>query len=238
MSKNEIENMTLKDLPLQERPRERLAKYGSGYLSNTELLAIIFGSGVKGESVLNLAQRLLKHFGSLSSVLNASYSELTSIKGIGKAKACQLMASFEIAKRSRIEDSMFEQNRASALSLSDSKLATKVLREQIDDYDVEHFFVLLFDIRNRLLRIEKVTKGILTASLVHPRETFASAIKNKAAKILIAHNHPSGDSKPSEEDIKITKRLKDAGVIIGIHVVDHIIITKNSFFSFKDEGMI
>lgn len=238
MDKNKIETFTLKDLPLQERPRERLAKNGAGYLSNTELLAIIFGSGVKGESVLNLAQRLLKHFGSLSSVMNASYNELIGVKGIGKAKACQLIASFEVAKRSRIEDTMGEQNRVSTLSLSNSTTATNVLRENIDDYEIEHFFVILLDIRNRLIRLEKVSKGTLTASLVHPRETFGIAIKNKAAKIIIAHNHPSGDSSPSDEDIKMTKRLKDAGVIIGINVVDHIIFTKNSFFSFKDEGLL
>lgn len=238
MNKNINESISLKDLPVQERPRERLEKNGAGYLSNTELLAIIFGSGVKGESVLILAQRLLKHFGSLPAVLNASFNELTAIKGIGNAKACQLLASFEIAKRARIEDSLIEQKRSASLSLSTAKSATKILREYIDDYNIEFFFVILIDIRNHLIGIEKISKGTLTASLVHPRETFAYAIKNKAAKIIIAHNHPSGDHNPSDEDIKVTKRLKDAGTIIGITVVDHLIVTKNSYFSFKEEGMI
>lgn len=235
---NSADNFTIKDLPLQERPRERLIKYGSGYLSNSEILAIILRSGSKGETVIALAQRLLKTFGSLNELMEASYQELIAVKGIGAAKACNLIACFEVAKRSNLELKGNELKRLSRSAINSSEDCILTLREWIQDYTVEQYFVLLMDVRNRVIGVEKVSLGILTASLVHPRETFYNAIKKKAAKIIIAHNHPSGDVSPSDEDIKITKRIAESGVLLGITVLDHLIVTKTSYFSFKDQGLI
>ena len=231
-------SFTLNDLPASDRPRERLKSSGPQALSNLELLALIMGRGIKGESVMVTSQKLLSYFGSLKSVLEASLEDLQQIRGLGPAKASQLIACFEIARRIANEDFLAETERLKRETVRSPDDAVKLIRSQITDFNKENFYVLSFDTRNRFIGLDKVSQGTLTASLVHPRETFESAIKKHAAQIMIAHNHPSGGTDPSEEDVKITKRLSEAGKIMGIELLDHIILTKQSFFSFKEEGLI
>lgn len=230
--------LTVHDIPHEERPRERLKDLGAEKLSSHELIAIILGSGMKGESVLNLSQRLLSEFGSLKNVFNASMQDLLEIKGIGKAKASQLIACFEIAKRVIKDTIKEEREKNESKSVITPEEAVDIIRNKIVDYNKEQFMVISFDTRQKVIGIDTSTNGTLTASLVHPRETFECAIKRHAASILAAHNHPSGNPEPSEEDIKITKRLTEAGKIIGIELLDHIIVTRSSFFSFKEKGML
>ena len=236
--KNTSKSFTVHDLPLNDRPRERLKSSGPGALSNVELLALIMGRGIKGESVMDTARKLLSHFGSLKNVLEATLEELTQIRGLGPAKASQLVACFEIARRIAKEDIESESERLNSDAITNPLDAAKLVRSHITDFSKENFFVISLDTRNRLIAIEKVSLGTLNASLVHPRETFESAIRKHAAQIMIAHNHPSGGTEPSEEDLKITKRLYDAGKIMGIDLLDHIIVTKHNYMSFMERALI
>jgi DNA repair protein RadC len=238
-TKEEInKSFTIRDLPKEERPRERLVAVGAVNLGSEELLSIILLTGFKGESVINISRNLLVKFGSLKNILEASLQDIKTIKGIGLAKACQLMACFEIFRRiKRLEkqENYFNSNRDAVVK---PEMAAEYLRSKILNFDREHFLVMSFDVRNRLISIDEVSSGTLTASLVHPRETFESAIRNHAAQIIVGHNHPSHDTEPSEDDIKITKRLYDAGKIMGIELIDHIIVTETEYSSLKNKGII
>ena len=238
-TKEEInKSFTIRDLPKEERPRERLISVGAVNLGSEELLSIILLTGFKGESVINISRNLLIKFGSLKNILEASLYDIKTIKGIGLAKACQLMACFEIFRRiKRLEkqENYFNSNRDAVVK---PEMAAEFLRSKILNFDREHFLVMSFDVRNKLISIDEVSSGTLTASLVHPRETFESAIRNHAAQIIVGHNHPSHDTEPSEDDIKITKRLYDACKIMGIELIDHIIITETEYSSLKNKGII
>lgn len=226
------------DLPAEERPRERLLKFGPQVLSSQELLAIIISSGVSGMPATTLAQNLISRYGSLGNLSEISAEEIKNqIKGIGPAKIARLKACFEIARR--IEN----EKKEISLSNKDKKItspqvAYTMIKKYLLDYRKEHFFVVSLNPRNRIIGIDEISKGTLEASLVHPRETFEAAIRRGAAKIIIAHNHPSDDPEPSEDDIAITKRLKEAGLVLSIELIDHIVVCKNSFFSFKEKGLI
>ncbi len=231
--------VTIHDLPASERPRERLISKGAVSLSTPELLSIILGSGTKGDSVFSVSQRILKMFGSLFRIQNASMEDLVSIRGLGTAKAAKLKACVEIARRMNLEEKVHEESEAMKRRNNDSITSPDKLhdlvRARITQFSKEHFFVISLDTRNNLIGIDEISVGTLTASLVHPRETFESAIKRHAAKIIISHNHPSGETDPSDDDLKITKRLSEAGRIMGIEVLDHIIITKTGYLSFKEQ---
>ena len=231
-------SFTLHDLPKEERPRERLRSVGVENLSSLELLALILGRGIKGESVMVTAQNLITKFGSLKKILEASFQDIVDIKGIGPAKASQILACLEISRRVKKQDSDENRIKASREPIIKPDVAAELLRNEILNYDIEHFFVLSFDVRNKLISINEASTGTLTASLVHPRETYEFAIRNHAAQIIVGHNHPSCDPEPSEDDIKITKRLYDAGKIMGIELIDHIIVTKDSFKSLKNLGIL
>ena len=224
-------SFTIHDLPNEERPRERLIKFGEQALSVQELLQVILGRGVAGESVAAMAQKLLTQFGSLQKLAEASIEELSSIKGIGLAKATQLKAVFEIGHRISAQTPSYKSK-----ELTDPKKAYKLIKNKLKDYHKEHFYIIALNSRNH--SIAEISVGSLNASIVHPREVFAEAIKNKAASVIFAHNHPSGDPEPSEEDLAITKRLAEAGKILGIEIVDHIIAGKSGYFSFKEKEMI
>jgi len=232
----EKNNFTVRDLPKSERPRERLKSLGADKISSQELLAVILGKGIKGESVLVTVQKLIQHFGNLQNILEASLEDLMKIRGIGFAKACQLIASFELSKRLLKENIEMEKERVKKNAITSPSEIVKFIQSEIEDYSKEHFFVISFDVRNRILGIDKTSKGTLSASLVHPRETFESAIRRHAAQIIVAHNHPSGDCEPSEDDIRITKRLYEAGKIMGIELLDHIVVTKDNYTSLKDKN--
>lgn len=225
-------SFTIHDLPLAERPRERLRKFGVEALSAQEILSLILGRGVAGESVMVTGQRLLSQFGSLKGLAAASIEELSQVKGIGPAKASQIKAAFELANRleghSEARDKTVVKTPEDVANVAGGRLKGK---------KKEHFLVLLLDTRGQLIRTAEISVGSLDSSIVHPREVFKEAISASAASVIFVHNHPSGDSEPSEDDIKLTKRLADAGEIMGIDVLDHIIISEKKPISLKRQGL-
>lgn len=227
-------SFTVHDLPVSERPRERLQKYGAESVSIQELLAIILGRGIAGESVLLTAQKIITHFGDIHAVAQASLEDLQSIHGLGFAKACQLKACFEIARRIGIPKQADIKN----TQLQSPPSLFQLIREHIHEYSKEHFLVISLDTRNCFIAIDTVSIGTLNASLVHPREVFDKAIRRHAAHVIVAHNHPSNNPDPSFEDIEITKRLVNAGTVLGIKVIDHIIVTQKDYISLREKNIM
>ena len=222
--------MKIKDLPKSDRPREKLIAKGAENLKDPELLAILLRTGKVGKNVIEIASQILGKY-SKKRLLQMTYEDLSKISGIDSAKATTLLAAFELSKR--------------ALEVNDTNLPTIVTPKdvvaQLTDLrhnKKEHFVALYLNARNQLVHKETISMGTLNANLVHPREVFEPAVRYLAAQVVIAHNHPSGDPKPSDADLEITKRLAEAGKMMGIEVVDHIIVTKNSFLSFKEEHLI
>lgn len=226
-------SFTVHDLPLSERPRERLLKHGIEALSVQELIALILGRGVKDESVMVTAQKLVSQFGNLNNLAKASIEELTEIKGIGPAKAAQIKAAFELGKR--LEDYSDEGSKTTVKSPED---AIKAVKLQLKGKKKEHFLALSLDTRNHLIDTHQISIGSLDSSIVHPREVFKDAISDSAASVIFVHNHPSGDPTPSEDDIKLTKRLAEVGQIMGIDVLDHIIICDKDYLSMKAKDLL
>ncbi len=218
-------SMSLKNLPLDERPRERLARLGPESLSTSELLAILIGSGQKNKSVLVLAGELLSHFGSLRALVQAPLQDLQMIKGIGEAKAIQLKAAFALLQK-------MEAAPSPQILLTPSQIF-RLIHPEMAHQKIEVLMVLLFDVKRALLHKEIIAKGTLTELLLHPREVFHLAIRHHAHSLVVAHNHPSGDPTPSKQDIEITQILKAAGRVVGIELSDHIIVGRESYFSFS-----
>jgi len=225
-------SFTIHDLPLSERPRERLQKLGVEALSAQEILAVILGRGVAGESVMVTAQRLLSQFGNLKGIANASVEELSQVRGIGLAKAAQIKAAFELANRLGGYPEAGERP-----IVKTPEDVVSLVRARLRGKKREHFLALLLDTRNQLIKVSEISIGSLDTSIVHPREVFKEAISASAASVIFVHNHPSGDPEASEDDIKLTKRLAEAGEIVGIEVLDHIIIGGKKFLSLKREGL-
>ncbi|MBI4342684.1 MAG: DNA repair protein RadC [Candidatus Omnitrophica bacterium] len=222
--------LTVLDLPRSERPRERLTRLGAESLSEQELLACLLGRGIAGESVLVSARRLLAAFGSLRGIAEASVERLCAVRGIGPAKAVQLKAAVEVARRVAPGD-------AGDRPVVDSvEAAAALLRPHLLDKPKEHVVALLLDNRHRLIRLAPIAVGSLSASLVHPRELFKEAIAASAAAVLVAHNHPSGDPEPSAHDLELTRRLAAAGELLGIEVVDHLIVAAQGVVSLRASG--
>ena len=217
-------SFTVNDMPKAERPRERLQKLGAEALSVQELLALVIGRGVAGRSVMTIAQELMARFGNAGRISEATAEELSMVKGVGPAKAAQLKACFELGKRKELETEYGYED----YDIKNPQIVAKVIRTHIKDMKKEHFMLMALNTRNKIIRIDNISVGTLNASLVHPREVFNKAIAHAASSVVIAHNHPSGDPEPSEEDLKITRRLVDAGRILGIEVLDHIIIGKHT----------
>lgn len=226
-------SFTVHDLPLSDRPRERLFKLGSEALSAQEILELILGRGTKGESVMVTAQKLLSQFGNLKNLASASIEELRQIKGIGPAKAAQIRAAFELSKR--LEDLPGE---AAKITVKSPEDVIKTARTLLKGKKKEHFLILCLDTRNHLIKTNVVSIGSLDCSIVHPREVFKEAISSSASSVIFIHNHPSGDPTPSDDDIKMTKRLIEAGEIIGIDVLDHIVICDREHLSMKAKNLI
>jgi len=226
------DSFTVHDLPLNERPRERLFKLGSEALSAQEILSLILGRGIKGESIMMTSQKLLSRFGNLKGIANASIEELTQTKGIGPAKAAQIKAALELSKR--LEADVGEKPKPVLKSPED---VAAVMRSKLKGKKKEHFWVLCLDTRNKLINWKQVSIGSLDTSIVHPREVFKEAVSSSAASVIFVHNHPSGDPEPSKEDIELTKRLVKAGEIIGIDVLDHIIVCDKSYLSLKAKNL-
>jgi len=223
--------MKVCDLPVTDRPLYRLDAFGGNYLSVVELLSLLIGT----DNSIAIAQQLIFKFKTLDAMKGASAQQLQCIKGIGKAQAGRIIACFQIANR-LIMFPTNEPKKTNAIT-SPSELYEQI-KGKISNHFKEHFYVCSLDIRNNLIAIDECSVGTLTASLVHPREVFEVAIKRHSASIILSHNHPSGEVDPSEDDLKITKRLVDAGKVMGIEVLDHLIITQNSYLSFKEKYLI
>ena len=217
-------SFTLHDLPKEERPRERLVKFGEQALSAQELLQLILGRGIAGESVAVTAQKLLTQFGSLQKLSEASIEELSSVKGIGLAKAAQIKAAFEIGHRLATQALPYKSK-----ELTNPEKVFKFMRSKIKDYKKERLYAIALNTRG--WTVNEISVGALDSSMAHPREAFSEAIKSNASSVIFVHNHPSGNTEPSEEDVKLTKRLMKAGKLLGIKVLDHIIITTKDFRS-------
>jgi DNA repair protein RadC len=218
--------MKIKDISIENRPRERLEKHGSWALSDAEILAIILQKGTKNENVIDLSNRLISKY-DLSDLSRCSLNELQKIKGIGKAKACQIMALFEFNKRF-----MIPKNNNKPIKCA--KDVYEYIYPKLVNLDKEHFIVLHLDTKNRIIKEETVSIGTLNSSIIHPREVFKSAIKESANSVILVHNHPSGETEPSIEDKEITDKLFNAGELLSIKVLDHIIIGNEGFYSFKN----
>ena len=219
------------DLPRTERPRERLAAAGAGALSNGELLAILLRTGRAGKSVIHLAEELLADHGGIAGLLRASYDDLCGVRGIGPAKAAQLKAAVELGRRLV---AAAPEERPTINSPAD---AANMLMLDMGHLDQEHLKVILLDTRNRVMRIVEVYKGSLDTSLVRVGELFREAIRHNAAGIIVAHNHPSGDPSPSPEDLVLTRMVVEAGRLLSIAVVDHLVIGQQRFVSLKERGL-
>ena len=226
-------SFTVRDLPKPERPRERLQKLGPEALSSQELLALVIGRGIPKKSVMIIAQELLARFRNVKAISQATLEELSQIKGIGLAKAAQIKACFELGKREDLEPPDLVP-----FDIKNPEAVVKAIRASVQDKAKEHFKLILLNSRNRVIGISTISIGTLTTSLVHPREVFKEAIMHSAASVVLAHNHPSGDPDPSEDDLKITKKLVESGKILGIEVIDHIIIGKIDHYSFREKGLI
>jgi DNA repair protein RadC len=214
----------IRDLPKVDRPREKLVARGPSALSDLELLAILLGSGVRGQSVLHVAARILRRFS--GRLHHAGVDSLQSIRGLGEAKACQIAAAMELARR------CLSAERVTITSASDALPYVREIRRK----NQEHFLCISLSGANEVIASRIVTVGLLDSSQVHPREVFADPLTDRAAAVILAHNHPSGTLRPSPEDLALTERLVKSGELLGIRVLDHLIVTQDGYLSLKETG--
>ena len=224
--------VVIRDLPAQERPRERLQQYGAETLSNAELLAILLRVGTRGESALRMADRLLRDLDGLAGIARARLPQLSSQPGLGLAKGAQLLAAFEIGKRLAAS---VEQGRPTVSSARD---AAALVMEEMRYLDQECLVALFLDVRNQLIRKKTIMMGTATGSPAHPREIFREAVAHGAVNLIVLHNHPSGDPSPSRDDVALTQRLVEVGKLMGIPLVDHIVIGNGKHMSLRELGKI
>lgn len=221
----------LRDMPAQDRPRERLVQVGAQALSTTELLAITLRTGVGGENVVRLSERLLSNFGSLPGLARASLAELTSVKGIGPAKAVEIKAALEIGRRLM---AAAPEERSVVTSPAD---AANLLMSEMMYLEQENLRLILLDTRNKVLKTPTIYVGSLNTSVIRVGELFRAAIRENAAAFIVSHNHPSGDPAPSPEDVNVTRQIVQAGKLLDVDVLDHIIIGHQRFVSLRERGL-
>jgi|SRR3989339_76522 len=219
--------MKIFDIPEENRPRERLLKRGVEALSDSELLAIILRTGTKGESVIDMSNRLISEYG-LENLYQCTLKEIQKIKGMGEAKAMQILAISELNKRQSLAKKAIRK-------ITCAKDVFDLYHERLKDKKQEHFIVLMLDTKNNIILEETIFIGTLDATLVHPREIFKPAVRNSASKIILVHNHPSGNPKPSNEDLKVFEKLIKSGEDLRINVLDSVIVGKNKFWSLKEK---
>ncbi len=228
--------LRMKDIPANERPYEKLEKYGSETLSNAELLAIVIRTGSLEETSVALAQRLLARAENNSGIAflhDLSVEELRKTKGIGRVKALQIKAVMELSKR--VSASLINNNRVTIKSPVE---VSSLVMEEMRYLKKEVFKIILLNTKNHIIKYLNVSVGSLNSSIVHPREVFSEAVKTGCSAMLLVHNHPSGDPEPSREDIETTQRLVNAGNILGIKVLDHVVIGDGKYISFKEQGLM
>lgn len=224
----------IKEWPEDERPREKLQNLGADRLTDAELLALIIRTGdhASGQSAIDLGRGLIQTFGDLRRLAATPLSEICKVKGVGPAKATSIIASLTLAGR------IMTDRLGNLERFTSPRQVFNHFHFRFRDRTKEYFLILLLDGKNRIIREEQVSEGSLNQSIVHPREVFNPAIRESAAAIILVHNHPSGDPTPSREDLDISKRLKDAGDILGIRVLDHIIVGDNAYKSFVEQGLL
>jgi len=230
-----MQYQSIKNWPEDERPRERLLRFGADELSTAQLLAIILRTGGRNKSAIELAREILVKFNNLKEIEDASIAEFSELKGIGPAKIAQIKAAFELGKRLIANE---KRNTSQQPCFKNSSQVYTYYMPKFYGLKKEKFLCTLLDTKNRVFKETTVSEGTLTSSLVHPREVFRYAIKEAAASVLFVHNHPSGDPSPSRDDIDITKRLIETGKIIGINVLDHIIIGDGRYLSLIESGYL
>jgi DNA repair protein RadC len=224
--------MHKKNVPYYDRPRERLLRHGAAQLADAELLSILLRTGTEQESSYELAQRLLAAFGDLRGLSQASHAELTKLKGIGQVKAIELHAAFELGRR------IVSTNRQQRTAVRLPRDVAELMIPEMGHLTQEHFVCLFLNTKNHVIGKQTIFVGSLDASIVHPREVFKEAIKRSSASVICLHNHPSGDPTPSREDIAITRTLREAGDLVGISLLDHIIIGDGRYVSLKEQGYL
>lgn len=223
----------LKEIPKIDRPRERLINFGAESLSNEELLSILLKTGTKDVSVKELASTILNKIGEINKLSEMNYHVLSSIPGVGSAKACTLLAVVELSKRITRKNASLNN-----VIIKSADIAFDYFRYIFKDQKQEYFYVIYLDNKKRVIENKLLFKGTLNQSIVHPREVFKSACILSASSIICVHNHPSGNVEPSKEDINLTKRLSEIGILMGIKVVDHLIISDDKYFSFLENNLI
>jgi len=224
-------NYRVKELPELERPREKLLKYGAESLSDGELLAIIIRSGVKDRNVIDLSRQILKDFNGLSGLVRAHIGELSSYRGLGKVKSATVKAAIELGRRAYSSERSVER-------ITSPEDVASIVWDELRYEKVEVFGILTLDVRGNVIGKHRVTRGGINFSSISPKEVFNPAVRDLAASVVLYHNHPSGDPNPSSEDIRTTSVLREAGRLLDIDVVDHIIFGLSKFFSFRREGLI
>ncbi len=225
-------NYLIKEIPNNERPREKLEIKGAKVLSNTELLAILLRTGTNKKSAISLAEEILHNYPNLHTLKNITIDELTAISGIGKTKAIQILAAMELG--SRANNTFLERG----LQIKSPMDCAEYIAEEVKGLEQEHFIGIYLDTKNRVLAKKTLFIGSLNRSLIHPREIFKEALKHGCASIIVVHNHPSGDPAPSPQDISITKRLIEIGELVGIEVLDHLVIGSDGYISMREEKYI
>ncbi|HSP46495.1 MAG TPA: DNA repair protein RadC [Clostridiaceae bacterium] len=220
------------DMPEMERPQERLLRYGADSLSNSELLAVILRTGTQAENVINLSHRLINNFEGINGLLEATKEELMEVKGIKEAKAAQILSVAELSKR------FLTYRSGDSYRITSPEHAANLIMVELRTHKKEVLKVLLLNTKNVVIGVFNASIGSLNSSIVHPREIFKEAIRKSAASIILAHNHPSGDPTPSQEDISSTSRIKEVGKIIGIELLDHIIIGDGKYISLKEKNLL
>ncbi len=222
---------TVKEMPADERPRERMKQVGPQALSTAELLALILRTGVKDENVLTMATRLLMKYNGLAGLARADFAQIAAEHGVGPAKTAQILAAFELGRR------LMAESPEERFQIRAPSEAAHLLLPLIGHKEQEHFVILYLDTRNRVLDQEILYKGSLNTSLVRVGEVFRGAVRRQCASIIVAHNHPSGDVAPSAEDIALTRRLVEAGKLLDVEVLDHIIIGHNQHVSLRERAL-
>ena len=221
----------IKELPEADRPREKLLKFGAENLTDSELLAILLRTGLKGKNVLDLSRELLNHFGGISGLSRAHVEELLSFRGLGKAKAITLLAAFEVGRRALLTEDFSPK-------ITSPEDVANLVWMKLKNLKVEVFGIVTLNTKGKLISVHEITKGGTNFTSISPKEVFYPAVKDVASAVILFHNHPSGDPTPSSEDIEVTRKLLNGASLLEIEVLDHIIFGRNSYFSFKKEGLL